>query len=391
MEEHKLSIQTDFPGGSVDVIEIDQEKREIVIQPARDPRHGWEAWWYFSAIGVRSGETITVKLTGGTLATGRSWAWMPQAVYSLDNENWQHTDKGLEMVYEGVPYLVYRQIVDAKQAWFAYAIPYLPKHARSLISMLTDKIPESVPFVLCHTRHERAVPAIRINTVAPKGHQKHVVWLQARCHAFESGGSWALHGLAVWLASDDPAALSLREQADITIVPIMDVDGVVDGRGGKHQKPRDHGRDWDENPHWFSVRESILRIREAVSKGHFDLFVDFHGPGRSAPFFFVPSICKLPELQKRNLLAFLDAIPAKPWTDEARKQYSCSNFYYVEDGESAMTCGMNWVRSSTTPYVVAVVPEAAMRTPLSTIDGYREQGTTLGKGIERYLSRHVRA
>ena len=101
-------------------------------------------------------------------------------------------------------------------------------------------------------------------------------------------------------------------------------------------------------------------------------------------------IQELPELQKRNLLAFLDSTRAKPWSDKARRQHSSSDFYYVENGEYAATSGKNWARRFTTPYVVAVVLEASMKTPLSTIDGYQEQGTTLGYGIEGYISRHAR-
>ena len=56
-----------------------------------------------------------------------------------------------------------------------------------------------------------------------------------------------------WLVSDDPRAETLRKAAKIYVVPIMDIDNVAIGAGGKDQKPHDHNRDWSDQPHWHSV------------------------------------------------------------------------------------------------------------------------------------------
>ena len=42
------------------------------------------------------------------------------------------------------------------------------------------------------------------------GSKRYGVWIQARQHAWETGGSWVSRGLIEWLVSDDPRAETLR-------------------------------------------------------------------------------------------------------------------------------------------------------------------------------------
>src|SRR5690606_14630622 len=110
--------------------------------------------------------------------------------------------------------------------------------------------------------------------------RKHGIWLQARAHAFESGASWVLHELAMWLMSGDERARVLRETASIYIVPIVDVDGVVEGRTGKNQAPYDHNRGWKEVPnHWPETRATQSILADLAKQNKVDMYIDFHGPG----------------------------------------------------------------------------------------------------------------
>ena len=59
------------------------------------------------------------------------------------------------------------------------------------------------------------------------------------------------------------AAETLRKRALITIIPIMDVDNVERGAGGKNQKPHDHNRDWWDMSVWPEVQAAMKQIAEA--------------------------------------------------------------------------------------------------------------------------------
>ena len=118
---------------------------------------------------------------------------------------------------------------------------------------------------------------------------RHGIWIQARQHAWESGSSWVCRGLVEWLVSDDDRAERLRKTSTIVIVPIMDMDNVTIGAGGKNEKPHDHNRDWGDEPHFPAVRAAMKKISAMNDDGSFDLFVDLHNPGAASkrPFFYV--------------------------------------------------------------------------------------------------------
>ena len=67
--------------------------------------------------------------------------------------------------------------------------------------------------MLAKTREGRPVYGIKLgggdeDQPAPLG-----VWVQARQHAWEAGGSWVSRGFVEWSASDGPAAVELRRSS----------------------------------------------------------------------------------------------------------------------------------------------------------------------------------
>ena len=68
-------------------------------------------------------------------------------------------------------------------------------------------------------------------------------------------------GFIAWAASDDPAAAELRKIATIHFIPIMDIDNVAIGAGGKDAIPRDHNRDWSDEPAYPEVAAAQAKIQ----------------------------------------------------------------------------------------------------------------------------------
>ena len=219
----------------------------------------------------------------------------------------------------------------------------------------------------------------------PSATSSSAVWIQARQHAWEAGSSWVCKGLVEWIVSDDPRAERLRSGAIVTVVPIMDVDNVVIGAGGKNQVPHDHNRDWSEQPHWPSVAGAMQHLRRFDSAGQLDLFVDLHNPGASTtrPFYYVAPRQLMTNLRQRNLDQFLAA---------SRIEMTGPLQFVGETRESGpeydngwKQISKNWVTLNTRDHVVATTLETAWNTPNSTIDGYKTVGRQLGLAIDRYL------
>ena len=376
-----LEVRAGFPGGSAEVVRIDQAARLVRIRPARHTGRGWACWWYLLLTGIRPGEEITLEVEGGV------WAWPTRAAFSLDDARWQQTPPGRPEKAAGgkAAAMVFRQKIDADRAWLAWGPPYLPRHAEELISRAGRALPGARRFVLCRTREDREVPALRIAGPAAEGEGRPSVWIQARQHAWESGSSWVGHGLVEWLISDDSRAAALRKAADVTFVPIMDVDNVVRGAGGKDQSPHDHNRDWSDKPHWPSVAAAMAEISRLAAAGRFRLFVDLHNPaaGDHEPFFFLPPAEDLSGRQRGGLKLFLAAAQAEmtgPLAFRGRTKVSGREY-----DRNYRKISKNWVVSHTDGNTVAVTLETSWNTPHSTRDNYRRVGRELGLGIERFL------
>jgi hypothetical protein len=370
----ELRVIADFPGGSARVERIDPATRTIRVLPATHPGRGWDCWWYFKVEGLSPGETVTLDVGGGV------WATPDRAAVSADGKSWRQTPPGERHEKERIRY---RVEAPGSEAWFAWGPPFVLADAREAVGAAVRACPDGArAFELCRSREGRSVPAAR---VGPAGQAREAVWIQARQHAWESGGSWVARGFLEWLASDDARARALKARAEVVVVPIMDVDNVERGAGGKEQKPQDHNRDWSEDPHWPEVRAAQAELSRWIGEGRLALFVDLHNPGARnlEPYFYVSPRDLLAEEGRAALEVFLAAARAEI-TGPLRftGHVEASGAKYDPRWERI---SKNWVTRRCGGLVRAVTLETAWNTPHSTAEGYRRVGRELGLAVERYL------
>ncbi|MCH9656286.1 MAG: zinc carboxypeptidase [Planctomycetes bacterium] len=383
----ELVVSSAFDGGSAEVLEIDQEKRLIKIRPAGNPQFGWPCWWYFQVTGLTPGEEITVAVDANQLkqAGGRklasAWALPDQAAFSTNQRTWLQTPPGKKQ--DGT--CQWKVKIDAKQAWFVWGPPYVPSDANALVKRLSRQHAHATSFELCKTRAGRVVPALLVSEPEQKTDSRMVIWVQARQHAWESGGSWVGQGFIEWVVSDDPHAVQLRNKADIYYVPIMDIDNVATGNGGKNQVPHDHNRDWSEQAQFNAVKTAMRYLKELDQSKRLVLFIDLHNPGSNSkrPFFFVAP----PELATKRGTPLQDAFIAacraeitKPF--QLDKNTPSTGLKYDKLWKKISS---NWIRSELSEHVVGITLETCWNTPHSNTTGYKTVGRQLGLGIARYL------
>jgi len=374
-----LKVVTNFPGGSADIVSIDQAARLIRLRPADHPGRGWRCWWYFRVTGLVPGETLSFEMTAD------GFGLPDHAAVSADDRTWRQTEAGSRAKGS----VTYRHKAEAAEMFFAWGPPYLPRDADDLIRRAEKACPQARGFELCRTLEDRPVAALR---VAPPPAQPDApsapppaIWVQARQHAWESGGSWVGQGFAEWLISDDPRAAALRARAEVIFIPIMDVDNVVRGAGGKNESPQDHNRDWSDHPHWPSVLAAQRAIRDLADAGRMALFLDLHnpGPGEREMYFYCGPRDMMAAPQVAHLEAFMKAAVAemkgppvfKGALRETGPKYDPKNWQRLSK---------NWVNANS-PKTVAVTLETGWNHPAGTADGYRQVGRQLGLTVERYL------
>lgn len=387
----ELRVSTDFEGGSARVESVDQASRTIRFTPAGDPQRGWPCWWYLRVDGVAKDARLTLDLGGSdqpsrdngkdtTRPLKAEWAMPERATFSSDGETWQHTEPGRR---EGQR-MLYEVTGTGHPIWLAWGPPFTPRDTETLLAAMEKALPGAKSFELAKTREGRAVKGLQVNEA--KSEKPPGVWVQARQHAWESGASWVARGFMEWIASDDAEARWLRSQAEIFIVPIMDVDNVATGNGGKEANPRDHNRDWSEQPIYPEVVAAQQRLRAMVKDGRLSLFLDLHnpGPGDRRPFFFVgPEELLSPE-GKVNRANFLAAAVAKitgPLRVEKSPRSTGAGYHPLFRQISGV-----WVDVHGNPNTVAACLETPWNTPQSTPEGYR----TVGKQLAQAVADHLR-
>lgn len=371
-----LKVVADFPGGSARVEGIDQKTRTVRIVPTPHADRGWVCWWYFKLEGVEKGETITLDVGGGV------WATPDQAAVSTDDKAWKHTAAGKR---EAKDRIVFRHTAEADTLWFAWGPPFTLRHARELIDAATKANKHATAFELCQSKDGHAVPGLKVEEPGVPDADRLGIWVNARQHAWESGSSWVCRGFVEWLLSDDEAAKALRKKATVYVVPIMDVDNVERGAGGKNQKPHDHNRDWTGKAVHPEVRAAMKRLGEMHAAGRLDLFLDLHNPaaGDKTPFFFVPPPELLAQRGRDNLDRFLTAARKEmvgPPAVSAKPRESGANYDPMWKAISK-----NWVAAETKGGAVAVTLETSWNTRYGTTDGYRLVGKELARAVELYL------
>jgi hypothetical protein len=388
----QLRIRSDFPGGSAKVLGIDPDNNTIHITPADDPKRGFPCWWYFRLDGVNTNLPLTLEVTAnqGIVQTGEpgktrefpaDYSLPEYAAFSMDGTNWEHTRRGERRGKQ----MTYHVAAAKSTFWLAWGPPFTLKDANQLIEQACARSPYASSFVLARTRGGRPVPGLRVAQPGAAGSPRYGVWIQARQHAWESGSSWVAQGFVDWLVSNDPAAETLRQKADIVVIPIMDVDSVEEGQGGKEQVPHDQDEDWHPQPFFPEVAAGMKSLYALAKAGRLDLLLDLHNPGYSArdiDFYIAPTPLLPPE-RVANEQNFFNIV---------QEQMTGAIKFNGRIGPDSDTydpvmnkCVDAWVAAQSQPYVVSLTMETPWNISAGTQSGYLKTGAQLGRSINLYL------
>ena len=390
-----LEVETDFEGASVRVISADATTQEVQFMPGGEAARGWPCWWYFRVTGLEASRPLALRLSGSDAVThvpGRppgkplasSWAMPDQASYSLDGKTWVHTAPGVKQPDGRMLYVV--PVVEGKASVLvAWGPPYPPSRAMDFVSQMGREHRMAEEMELCRSREGRSVPMLRVSEGDRVPERRFGIWVHARQHAWESGASWVCQGFTEWLLSDDLEAAWLRQNAEIYIVPIMDVDNAATGNGGKDALPQDHNRDWSEKPNWNEVAAAQRILSGLIAEGRLDLFLDLHNPAPNdkKTFFFAPAMELLKDQAKIRQAAFLKLAreqiePVMPMLAEPK--ITSSGYHPLWRQISG-----NWVQANGNPHTVALCLETSWNTERSTTEGYRKVGEGLGKAVRAFV------
>jgi hypothetical protein len=390
-----LEVEADFQGASVRLIEKDDATQTIRFMPGGDPKRGWACWWYFRVTGLEIGKALTLEVKASDLPMpqangvpsnkplGGEWAMPERAFHSVDGETWQQTAPGRKQGGR----IVYTIEAKSPAMFVAWGPPYTPSRAVAFVRDMAARSSSADAVELAKSREGRSVPMLQIQEGDRPKAKRPGVWIQARQHAWESGSSWVCEGAAEWMLGDHSEAAWLRQNAEVYLVPIMDVDNTATGNGGKEALPHDYNRDWMEKPNWNEVAAAQSYVREFVKENRMDVFVDLHNPAPNdkKTFFytFPPELVKEPMLTRRSqFIAIATATIGEvfPMLDTPKLTGASYHPLWKQISHS-------WVTANGNPHTVAACLETSWNTEFSTVEGYKAVGAALAKSVQQYLSR----
>lgn len=385
-----LRVTTDFESGSARVVNLDEATQTIRILPAGDPKRGMPTWWNLRINNIDSKKPVFLEVlsTDELIPQGPSqhlrkispdWTWPDHAAYSTDGKTWKHSSPGIR---EG-GYIRYRIESESSTLSIAWGPPFTPADAAGFIQLLTQKHSFIKTFTLAQSREGRNVLALKISEGSKPDQQRPAIWVQARQHAWEIGGSWVAVGLAEWLAGEDKQAVWLRQYSDIYIIPLMDVDHVATGDGGKNALPHDHNRDWESTPHWPEVAAAQKYILRLAEEGRMNIFLDLHNPasGNKVQTMYVLDKTYMGSEAFPRQQRFVELM-----IDEfgELKQHRNGAKPAVKTFEERVS--EVWVLENANPNTIGFCIETPWNSPKSTTEGYRAVGKRLGQVIGKLLS-----
>jgi len=384
----EIRVSTDFEGGNAEVVTLDQASKTLRIMPELHEGRGWPCWWYFRLDGLTPGQTITLEVQAQTKPFRETqvlaypWCQPKHAWLSSDGETWSPSEAGTLSADKVMSYKLTPTTGSLRVAW---GPPFVPADAEKMLAEIAAKLPESKRFELAKTRDGHVVHGIRIGDEnAP-----HQVWVGSRHHAWEAGGSQVGRGFIRWYASDE--AKALRAKTCLHYIPIMDVDNVVLGAGGKDAIPRDHNRDWADVPIYPEVTAAQRMIGEIQKKHGLDAYIDLHNPGANdGIFFFGPfAFERMTGIQQRNYSRWMELAASNITTPRpVEPKYRFATYVTTEEERARMSSG--WVRNHTGDFTLSVTLETGWNSPLMTVEGYSNIGAGLGRALAAYVLENPR-
>lgn len=256
-------IDCGFPGGNIIVERIEGDTIAL-----RQDRRDTEGYWFYWCFRVRGadGRTLTFNFTDGkpvgvrgpavSLDEGVTWTWLGK-------------DKATQTSF------AYAVPADAREVRFSFGMTYTEANWARFIARV-GKHPALTPGVLCKSRKGRPVEMARVGRL--DGAAQARVAVAARHHCCEMMASYAVEGLIEGVLADDETGRWLSGNVEFLIVPFADKDGVEDGDQGKNRRPRDHGRDYDENP-IYPEAKALRALLPGWGGGRCMVALDLHCPG----------------------------------------------------------------------------------------------------------------
>ncbi len=222
------------------------------------------------------------------------WGYTQPVISSDGGQSWTRiTDTELTDPPAGSnlgPDFVFHQVLQSDADWIALKIPYNYSTWLALAEEIRDE-PEVVSIdVIGASLDNNPLHLVTITDASVPASEKTGIWVLARQHPGEPGGSYMVEGFMRWLLDRSAAARELLRQTEVFVVPFMNPDGVLAGNQRVNLAGLDINRQWtaalpSTAPTVLAAQDRIRSYRDAGRT--IRILIDFHSaPTSRSNFFF---------------------------------------------------------------------------------------------------------
>jgi len=212
-------------------------------------------WWFYFSMDNVAGKIVQIKLVNNEAAdfSGNRWNEI-EPVYSYDNVHWERLPSTAYLSNASARAFTMTVTPTQNKIWLAPLPPYNIVKRDALFAEFA-----SSPYLnitsLGTTPGGQELKVATITDPAYSNVGKFKSYVIAQQHAGEVPGSWNAEGLIRYLLSDDPTAALIRRSYIFRIIPIVNVDGVFQGRS--RYTPLRSGVQYDLNREWTKAVASM--------------------------------------------------------------------------------------------------------------------------------------
>jgi hypothetical protein len=219
------TVSSDFESGNLGTVKMLDETRWVLSLPDDndnpDLPDTWRAWWYVRFDNVPTAGPMSVTVDNN------AWPYYYVPVYSHDQKVWHRFDEAEVTQPDGNSIRMVKRFEEST-VWLARFYPYTSTDLERYLGTLTDGGNLSRE-VVGTTALGRPMEVVTITNPTADLAGKRRIWIHARTHPAETGGSFLLEGLIDFLLGPDPDARTLLSSFVFSIMPMHNIDGVISG------------------------------------------------------------------------------------------------------------------------------------------------------------------
>ena len=314
--EDTLIFESKFESGNLQMVYLTERKDEENSTTDIDKYQlflhndtnttGYSQWFFFRVSNTKKDKKVNFSIMNLLRKKSKYQNGIKIWYYSKrenieNNRGWHHTNEDVKYYrnylfrnFKGKRQYYYTLSFDFTfkydndYIYFANCIPYTYTDLMKDLNYYTKYENSKYPFyhrkTLCQTLLGNDIDYITINNSKLENYgkdslNKEGIVLFARQHPSETVGSWTIKGAIEFLMGESDEAKYLRDNFIFKIIPMINVDGVIQGNTRTSIAGCDLNRRW-KNPNEFFHPEIYYAkemVKEFSNKRKIRCIVDFHG------------------------------------------------------------------------------------------------------------------